>query len=159
MKTTFKIDLPEHLVIFAAKKYWEGKEPPFFVDERGLIGKQIMCYLLDKRLPPPTKEFENSSYLELELSRTLAKRSPTQNKLSRLHRFLEEEFKLEIISWTKALMLAGYNRYRSLETVLNYYSILGDGYKNRYYQFLKQYDLHQFELDKKRMANRNQLIG
>lgn len=151
-KQIYAIPLPEHLVKFIQKEFWEGYKPPFPVDEGSLIGKQIFTILVDQRAQDPVIP-EVETFLQIRLSTTLAKRSPDLVKLSRINRYLEEHFKSCLIIWVKAQMQAGMNRYQSVIGFLGYYDIMTDDLVDRYYQYVKRcnyipYRIHKNEKEK-----------
>lgn len=113
MKTVFTISLPIHLYEFALRDIFEGQSAPFKVTERSALGKFIMGILNDKR-PLPLGYYtgydgpeNNERTLALELSTTLAERSPNQVKLRGIEYFLDNLFKEKLKTWCRAKMLSG----------------------------------------------------
>lgn len=138
MQKIFNIPAPDHLVKFATKEFWEGKTAPFPVDEGSLLGKHIFSILIDRRKLDPLYLGDYESELKLNLSNTLAKRSPDLIRLSRINLFLEELFRQCMISWVKAQIQIGSNRYQAVISFLKYYDLQTDEMVDRCYQYIKR---------------------
>ena len=149
MNKVFSVPSPTHLVKFAAKEFWEGKTPPFVVSERCILGKFIYSLLIDKR-SRNDYAYESESILSIQLSDTLAKRSPTLSKLLRVNLFLQEHFDYSLMLWVKAQMQIGSNRYQAVLSFLRYFDLDTPKMIQRSYQFVKRnqnlpYRLRQIE--------------
>lgn len=175
MDRIWQIPIDEHLVKFALKEFFEGQEPPFKIDERSLLGKQILFYLIDKRNPTPgifdtdfTKEESDNETFEddpqqieidkkgiipIVLSTTLQKRSPNLLKLTRLNSFLDDQFKMYLRSWAQGQISIGFNRYQAIAQFMKFYDLDTDLLIKRYYQFIlriqnKAYKQHGVKLER-----------
>lgn len=137
MKKNFAIPCPLHLVKFAGKELWEGQTSPYKINERSLLGKFLYSLLIDKR-SKNYEVYECESLLHIELSDTLAKRSPSPLKLLGLNQFLELQFDQALVIWVRAQMQNGSNRYQAVLSFLRYFDLETPSMIQRYYQFVKR---------------------
>lgn len=136
----FSIPCPSHLRKFAEKHFFDGLTAPFPITERESIGKHVMYSLIDKRqqsnLHAAALEYEE--ILSVELSDTLAKRSPNLLKLSRLIQWLDDQFKNSSLVWVQAQIQMGESRYQAARKFFEYYGIEDDRTFDSLYTYLKR---------------------
>jgi len=136
MQKVFEISLPEHLVKFAVDEWFKDQNPPFFLTEKHRLGREILSILNDKREKEYSPYIEHSSSLKVELSDTLAKRSPDLIKLSRLEYILESILKEHCLIFVKGASSGGMHRYPAVEFYLKSKGIESDDLKVSLYNYV-----------------------
>ena len=142
MQTVFTIALPTHLVKFCEKTFFddipEKESKPYRVTERDLLGKHILLLLIDKRCTPYTNLQDFRDKITIELSHTLAKRGPSLLKLNRLYIFIDEMFRHTMLTFVKAQIMAGENRYQALRRFFAMYGIDDESLFTTSYTFISR---------------------
>lgn len=139
MRKVFDIPSHDYLVKFASKQFWPGyRSSPFPVNEKSMLGSYIFSLVIDKRSTGNLTNYEFNSTLSITLSDAIAKRSPDLVKLSRLNRFLDHLFKMNLIVYVRADEKL-YGTWRAITNFLSFYDINDHEMVSRMYQFVKRY--------------------
>lgn len=125
MRKRFHVPILPYLKKYATRQFFAGLAPPYKLEENTLIGKQVMSLILDNRTTHlrGDNKIEMSQRLEIELSKMMAERSPSINKLIPINFFLHQLFKNELITWIKSADEYGVKPFVSSKDFLVHYRI------------------------------------
>jgi len=139
MNSIYTIYLSERSTKYLAKEF-ENIPQPWKIDEGSLIGKLILGILTDKRACRVEElNTDDDRYPStIELSDTLAKRSPTVLKLNQLDCSIELLFKASIEKWVSGQMAAGCTRAAGTESYLTHLGISQERNYSTVYQYISR---------------------
>lgn len=144
MQRVHSIPIRLHLLEMAKKDLFIGEVEPYLITERALLGKYILGLLNDKRssaLGHSCRPEKPECDVLIELSETLAKRSPSQPKLFRgLHEYLDNLFKEKLKTWSQSNHLYQVSSYKATVKFFEYYGLdTQNATFNSNYQHLLEY--------------------
>lgn len=139
----YKIPIRSHLKELAIRDTFNNKTEPFLVTERSFLGKYVLGIFNDKRKTIPDHFIDDKEYntIEIELSDTLAKRSPTYYKLQvALHEYFDHLFKEKMKTWCRAQLKVGKSSYAAAESFFHNYELdnSSDAF-NANYEYLRSH--------------------
>ncbi len=127
MRKVFEISLSPGLKKFVEKEFFDGSTAPHKINEGSLLGKYIYQVLNDRRNATfaelETIDYKNDEIISIELSDTLAKRSPSLLKLNKIKYYLLKIRNEKMKTWCIAQQMVGVNRYQAVLSFLKYYQI------------------------------------
>ncbi len=130
-KTRFRVPIKPHLKKILLKQFYPNHRSDEFikVEEDSLLGRHIMSILIDKRTIKKATgllRYDFQDELKLELSQTMAKRSPRIDKLTMLNHELDEIFQTALFVWIKAQKHSGISAKRACESFIAFYELEND---------------------------------
>ena len=147
MQKVWTIPVSKRILNFSIKAFWDGYSSPYPVDERSLMGKYIFSLLIDRREISSIDINESDQSLSIDLSDSLAKRSPSIMKLARVTRFLDEAYHEKLLTWCWAQMDAGVNIYQATKAFIKFHNI-DESEIDAAYQFVKRKKNLPFKLNR-----------
>jgi hypothetical protein len=125
MRKNFKVPMLPYLKKYVERQIFQGMKAPYKIEEDSLIGKMIMCLIIDARQKDlrGDKRIEMSASIEFQLSEVMAERSPSLQKLVPINYFLDKLFKNELITWIKSAEIVGMRPFPASKAFLEFYRI------------------------------------
>jgi hypothetical protein len=112
---------------YIIKKYFSRKKSPYKVDEHDMVGKILICVILDKRNQKRIKALKGATeQLVVSLNQDMNRHSASQAKLQRANFYFDKMFKDALIEWIIASTYKKVdtkNVSLSIKNFLEYYNI------------------------------------